>query len=455
MTKNIFAGLAGALVLTMAACGGGNGGGTNPPPAAGDTLSGTVRLGGSGSSAALPSSPHLFTAGREEFVPGEVIVRFKPGLSVQSVGSLSVNGVSLQRVRALGLVDTSLYRTNTDSAGTLRLVQGLKARGDVLWAQPNFIQRALKTPNDSFYSYQWHYPAINLSQAWDLEDGTSNPVTVAVVDTGVLVQHPDFAGKLLPGYDFITDPRQSNDGDGRDSNADDPGDSPGGDSSYHGSHVAGTIAAATNNGLGTAGISWGAKIVPVRVLGVGGGTLADIADGMLWAAGLSVAGVPANPNPAQILNMSLGGKGRCADSPAYQDVIDQLVAQGTIVVVAAGNSNMDAADFRPASCSGVITVGATEYQNARAPYSNFGPRIDVMAPGGDTGTDLNNDGKPDGVLSEHRDDKTNDYDYIFYNGTSMAAPHVAGVIALMKSKKPGLTGAEAPTRAPAPTAARA
>jgi len=425
----------------LAACGGGNGG-TNPPPAS-NTLSGTVRLGNKASSAQIASSGRLLSSDQEEFVPGEVIVRFKPSLSVQSVSSLSVGGVSLQRVRALGLESTGLYRASTDTAGTLRLVQGLRARGDVLWAQPNFIQRALKTPNDEFYPYQWHYPAINLPQAWDIEDGTSSPVTVAVVDTGVLVQHPDFAGKLLPGYDFITDPRQSNDGDGRDANADDPGDEPGGDSSYHGSHVAGTIAAATNNGTGTAGISWGAKIVPVRVLGVGGGTLADIADGMLWAAGVSVAGIPANPNPAQILNMSLGGKGRCADSPAYQDVINQLLAKGIIVVVAAGNSNEDAANFRPASCSGVITVGATEFQNARARYSNFGPRIDLMAPGGDVQADLNNDNFADGVLSEHRNDAKNDYDYVFYNGTSMAAPHVAGVIALMKSKKPALTVAEA------------
>ncbi|MER3555382.1 MAG: peptidase S8 [Meiothermus sp.] len=434
-----------ALLALLAACGGGGNGGTNnPPPPAGDTLSGTVRLGGgSGSSAALPYSNRLFTSDREEFVPGEVIVKFKPGLSLQSVSILSVGGVSLQRVRPLGLESTSLYRASTDAVGTLRLVQGLKARPDVLWAQPNFIQHPLKTPNDEFYPLQWHYPAINLPQAWDIEDGTSNPVTVAVVDTGVLVQHPDFAGKLLPGYDFITNPRNSNDGDGRDADADDPGDEPGGQSSYHGSHVSGTIAAATNNGSGTAGISWGAKILPVRVLGVGGGTLADIIDGMLWSAGIPVTGTPANPNPAQIINMSLGGKGRCADSPAYQDAIDQINAKGIIIVVAAGNSNEDASDFRPASCSGVITVGATEFQNARARYSNFGPRIDVMAPGGDVQVDLNNDKFADGVLSEHRDDAQGAYDYVFYNGTSMAAPHVAGVIALMKSKKPTLSGAEA------------
>jgi serine protease len=430
-----------ALAALLAACGGGNGGTPPPPPPAGNTLSGTVRLGNSPSSLKIGAQSGVLTAGAGEFVPGEVIVKFKPGLSVQSVGSLSVGGVSLQRVRPLALGASGLYRASADAAGTLRLVQGLQARADVLWAQPNFIRYPLKTPDDEFYPVQWHYPAIHLPQAWDLEDGTSNPVMVAVVDTGVLLGHPDLAGKLLPGYDFITDPRQANDGDGRDPSPDDPGDNPGGQSSYHGSHVAGTIAAATNNAKGVAGISWGAKILPVRVLGKGGGTLADIIDGVVWATGGTVSGAPANPNPAQVVNMSLGGKGEC--SPAEQEAINTASANGAIVVVAAGNDNEDAAGFSPASCSGVITVGATDYQNARARYSNYGPRIDLMAPGGDVRQDRNGDGYPDGVLSLGKDDETGEYAYSFQNGTSMATPHVAGVIALMKSKKPSLTGAEA------------
>jgi serine protease len=164
---------------------------------------------------------------------------------------------------------------------------------------------------------------------------------------------------------------------------------------------------------------------------------------MLWAAGVAVNGVSSNPNPAKILNMSLGGEYECGQAPIYQQVIDQVNAAGAIIVVAAGNENMDATKATPASCSGVITVGATDFAGARAPYSNFGSRIDVMAPGGNTGADLNNDQFSDGVLSLNKNDASKDFNFIFENGTSMAAPHVAGVIALMKSRDPSLTYARA------------
>ena len=160
--------------------------------------------------------------------------------------------------------------------------------------------------------------------------------------------------------------------------------------------MAGTIAAATDNNLGVAGVDWRARILPVRVLGVGGGTFADILDGLLWSVGLPVSGVPNNLNPAGIVNMSLGGPFRCPTT--MQSFIDQALATGAIIVVAAGNSNTNAADFAPASCAGVITVGATGFQGSRAPYSNFGSRVDMMAPGGD----LHN-----GVLSLWRNDTTN------------------------------------------------
>jgi serine protease len=412
------------------------------PTTTGKDISGAVSLPARGQSVFAVGGSPSFGAGEREAVPGEVIVRFRNAVRTQSLTTLSVGGVNLQTVRSLALEGTRLYRAST-GADVESLATQLRSRSDVLWAQPNYIDRAFATPNDTNYSFQWHYPAINLPQAWDSEKGLTNAVTVAVIDTGVLKAHPEFQGKLVGGYDFITSPQNSGDGDGRDNNADDPGDNPTGQSSYHGSHVAGTVAALTDNNDGVAGVSWGAKILPVRVLGLQGGSQADIADAMVWSAGVNVTGVPANPNPAQVINMSLGGQRPCSDTPIYQEAIDAVNAKGAIIVVAAGNSNIDATGFAPASCSGVITVGATEFQNHRARYSNFGPRVDVMAPGGDVEADLNEDNFVDGVLSLGKNDQTGEFNFIFENGTSMASPHVAGVVALMKSRDPSLTLARA------------
>lgn len=416
-----------------------------PQGAAGDAANQTVQERGlSGLSFAVGAMAELAT--EQDFVPGELIVRFRPGAALRRGAAIMANGVQLGLVRDLGLENTQLLRAAVrDKQATLELLKSFEGRDDVLYVQLNYIRRAFKTPNDEFYSLQWHYPAMKLPQAWDLETGTSNPVTVAVIDTGILSSHPDFQGKLLPGYDFISDPNIANDGNGRDNNPEDPGDEPGSQGSYHGSHVAGTVAATTNEGKGVAGVSWGAKILPVRVLGVGGGTDADILDAILWSAGLSVSGVPANPNPAQVINMSLGGQAKCSDFPLWQDAINKANAKGSIIVVAAGNENMDASGFIPASCTGVITVGATETRGYRSPYSNYGSRIDVMAPGGDTSVDRNGDGYADGVLSPIRRDSDGAYIWAFYQGTSMASPHVAGLVALMKSKKPSLTRSEALT----------
>jgi serine protease len=414
------------VILALSSCNPNNP--NNPVP---KTISGTVQIAGTGTQSAGVRAP--------EFVPGEVFVTFKTDLSARSLSSLSIAGISLRAVRASSLERTSLYRSNAarSQAETLALVESLKARSDVAWAEPNQILRATAIPNDPNYNLQWHYDAIKLPQAWDLETGAnpgSNPVTVAVVDTGLLTGHPDIQGKFLPGFDFISSSQQSNDGNGRDNNPNDPGDTVGGQSSYHGSHVAGTIAALTDNNLGVSGVSWGAKILPVRVLGVGGGSTSDIIDGILWAAGVPVAGVPANPNPAQVINLSLGGEGLCEVESVLQRTVDQVNSKGAIVVVAAGNENVEAADTIPASCSGVITVGATNRQGARAPYSNFGPRIDVMAPGGQ-GTASSS---TDEVLSLDKNDSNGQFVFGYKQGTSMATPHVAGVIALLKSKDPSL-----------------
>ncbi len=412
--------------LSVLGGGGGAGGGGN--------ISGTVSIGtGTAPTADL------------DFVPGDIIVKFKAGVSLQSVQTLSAGGALVQRVRGLSIERVSLYRASLDAQGTLAAIADLAARADVEYAHPNYLFYPARTPNDPLYNRQWHYPAINLPQAWDIERGQSNPVTVAVIDTGQLLQHPDFdRNRILPGFDMISDPRNARDGDGRDNNPEDAGDlfSPN-QSSYHGTHVAGTILAHSDNNLGVAGVSWGARLLPVRVLGVQGGDLVDITDGMLWAAGLPVTGVPTNPNPAAIINMSLGGSRPCSQIPLYQEVINRINAQGKIIVAAAGNNAENVANFVPASCSGVITVGAIGPSGGRAPYSNFGARIDLMAPGGNVAVNLGGVQAGGGVLSPLKSDASGQFNYEFYDGTSMAAPHVAGLIALMKSARPSLTRAEA------------
>ncbi|WP_299425677.1 S8 family peptidase [uncultured Meiothermus sp.] len=412
----------------LSVLGGGGGGG------GGGSISGTVSI-------ATGTSP----TSDPDFVPGDIIVKFKGGVSVQSVQALRAGGAILQRVRGLSVEQVSLYKASLDAQGTLAAIADLAARADVEYAHPNYRFYPARTPNDPLYSRQWHYPAMNLPQAWDIEQGQSNPVTVAVIDTGQLLQHPDFdRNRILPGFDMISDPRNARDGDGRDNNPEDAGDlfSPT-QSSYHGTHVAGTILAQSDNNLGVAGVSWGARLLPVRVLGVQGGDLIDITDGMLWAAGLPVSGVPTNPNPAAIINMSLGGSRPCSQIPLYQEVINRINAQGSIIVAAAGNNAENVANFVPASCSGVITVGATGPSGGRAPYSNFGGRIDLMAPGGNVAVNLGGVQAGGGVLSPLKSDASGQFNYEFYNGTSMAAPHVAGLIALMKSARPSLTRAEA------------
>lgn len=411
--------------LSVQASGGGG-------PSGGD-LAGTVSIATSGG------------AGDDGLIAGQVIVKFRGGVSLQRVEALQVGGVSLQRVRGLSIENTALYEAPLDAQGTLDAIAELSARPDVEYAQANYRLQIARTPNDPLYSQQWHYPAINLPQTWDIERGQTNPVTVAVIDTGQLLQHPDFdRGRILPGFDMISDPRNANDGDGRDANPEDAGDlfEPT-QSSYHGTHVAGTILANSDNNLGVAGVSWGARLLPVRVLGIQGGDLIDITDGMLWAAGLSVEGVPNNPNPAAVINMSLGGSVTCARVPLYQEVINRINAAGRIIVAAAGNEHQNVANFVPASCSGVITVGATGPSGGRAPYSNFGARIDLMAPGGNVAVNRNGIPAGGGVLSPLKSDPQNQFNYVFYNGTSMAAPHVSGLIALMKSARPNLSRVEA------------
>jgi len=266
---------------------------------------------------------------------------------------------------------------------------------------------------------------------------------VAVIDTGIR-PHLDLVGRTVAGYDFISNVSIANDGDGRDADPSDPGDwvlagecgtgSTVRNSSWHGTHVAGTIGALSNNGLGVTGVNWNSRILPVRVLGKCGGLTSDIVDGARWAAGLAVTGVPANANPAKVLNLSLGGSGTC--STTYQTAIDVIVAAGSVFVVAAGNSAVNASGAQPANCKGVITVAANNRGGDLASYSNFSTTlVKISAPGGETSTQAN------GVLSTLNSGTTTPAadSYVYYQGTSMAAPHVAGIASLMLSANASLT----------------
>lgn len=320
---------------------------------------------------------------------------------------------------------------------TLWMVRALRKQPGIQYAEPNYILKALSTePNDTFYSYQWHYPDINLPEAWDITTGSSD-VVVAVVDSGVLLAHPDLAGQLVDGYDFISDPDTSMDGDGVDDNPDDPGDSEEGESSFHGTSIAGVIGATSDNHTGVAGVTWQAGIMPLRALGYGGaGTMSDILEAVKYAAGLETNIGITLDEPVDIINLSLGST---AYSAIAESVYAQVREQGVIVVAAAGNEKSDNVIY-PAGYETVVAVGATAYDDTRASYSSYGPAVDVAAPGGDS-RDVNHDGYIDGVLSTWGDDSNGSIEmwYLFRTGTSMAAPHVAGVAALMKSLYPGLT----------------
>jgi len=433
--------------------------------------------------AASAGGPAATTATQAATSPAQVptdrlIIKYRSGTAGASTAATTADRALLHRsaqtvaarlglqlqLQRLGAFDTHVMRLGQrlPQSTVEQLARDIAAADpNVEYAEPDRILQAQFTPNDTQYGQQWHYfeatGGLNLPAAWDKSTGTG--VVVAVIDTGYR-PHADLAANILPGYDFIIDTAVSNDGNGRDNNPQDPGDavvagecgtgSPAQDesSSWHGTHVAGTIAAVTNNGSGVAGVAYNAKVVPVRVLGKCGGYTSDIADGIVWASGGTVASVPANANPARVINMSLGGSGAC--DTTSQNAITSARSRGTVVVVAAGNSNANAANFSPASCSGVITVAATNRSGGRAYYSNYGSIVAVAAPGGDVRTSSAN-----GILSTLNAGTTapGADSYAYYQGTSMATPHVVGVVALMLAKNPALTPDEVATRLKASTRA--
>jgi len=431
-------------------------------------------------------------------VPGEAIVRFKPDASVVRMRALSaadgegtVRSVLAARASALGArtgrrleagaaVGERMQVVREAGADAAELARRLAADPEVEFAEPNGRMRRLAPPNDPLYpatapgvrprgpdSGQWYLrapdstikSAIDIETAWNRTRGSAS-VVVAVLDTGVRPEHPDLTGRLLGGYDFVSNATVANDGGGRDADPSDPGDfvtsteagvvpfdgCEASSSSWHGTATASLVGAATDNNTGMAGAAPGARVLPVRVLGKCYGEDADIQAAMRWAAGISVAGVPDNPNPARVINMSLGGGGAC--SPSYQAVVDEIVARGVMIVAAAGNSAGEPVGS-PANCRGVVGVAALRHAGSKVGFSDLGPEIAIAAPGGncintDPGTPCiypilaaTNTGTRGPVSSTW----TDSFDITV--GTSFSSPLVAAVAALIFSEQPNLTRVQA------------
>ena len=445
-----------AVGLLLAACGGGS---TTAPTTG--TVNGTLaRAADQG-----PSSVATAAVGElADIVPGQVFVAFErgrpdvqlstnaegvavavaEGFSFGVDGDFTFQGAEFNQLRAYPTKSgLSFYEVpGLDAAATRALVNELRSKDSVKGAFPNWILTQQQvTPDDPVYAMQaWHYEALNLPAAWAIEDGTSaaEPVPVAVLDTGAFV-HPDMEWATV-GANFVNwalgSPAAS------EGTIENFYTNAGG--SDHGTHVAATIAALTDNGLGVAGVNWNVVPTAVKVLGAsGGGSFAGIIEGVYWAAGDEQASYGGHVNPfhARVINMSLGGLIGEACSPELDELFQEVYAMsGAITVVAAGNDAGASEPYFPASCDSVITVGASGITGARAWYSNYGPYIDVMAPGGDSDYDHPADSDyPATVVSATVPWQTGVAGYGFKEGTSMASPHVAGVVSLMLAQEPDLT----------------
>jgi serine protease len=387
----------------------------------------------------------------------------------QKASKLSArSGLGIQHKRR-GSGGTDIFKLERRMSGAQlqAVLDRLNADPDVAYAVADKWRRIQQIPTDPMAADQWYFMSVQpaatrTDQAWDLTTGSASTV-VAVLDTGVRFDHPDLTSKLLPGYDFVTDPRVANDNDGPDPDASDPGDwiAPEdrnidvfrgcavGQSTWHGTRVASLIGASANDGVGMTGAGWATRILPVRVLGKCGGVDSDIIDGMRWAAGLPVEGAPTNPTPAQIINMSLGGDDAC--SAAYQEAVDEIIARGVLIVASVGNEGIPVGT--PANCRGVLGVAGVRHTGTKVGYSNLGPGADLAAPAGNcvnsppftadapcvfAMTVALNDGETGPLAGGSYSDTVVRPNY----GTSFSAPLVSGAAALMHSVNPRLTSAQ-------------
>ncbi|MGE0144317.1 MAG: S8 family serine peptidase [Planctomycetota bacterium] len=431
------------------------------------------RIVGSSSDAdaiAVPTAPDAITqrspllaqwlGADHPMVAGEILVYHTVSANGVPVAPLDLTALGLEPVREgsggalvvhrIALANTVATRAaGAASEWSLEAETALAAlrvarQPGVRAAAPNFLRRALsREPNDTYYNLQWHYAQLKMDQAWSLTTGSAG-IVVGVIDTGIVSAHPEFSGRLVQGYDFISSATRARDGNGIDPDPEDEGDlSQPPNSSWHGTHVAGTIGANTDNGSGVAGMDWSCKIMALRALGLGGGSSADILQAVMYSAGMTNSSGTTPQPPAvpkgrcDVVNMSLGGPGGSAvEEQVYADVR----GRGVLVVVAAGNESTDSPSF-PAAYDSNLSVGAVRFDKALAPYSNFGTTVDVVAPGGDLTVDQNGDNFGDGVLSCLVDASRTPV-FGFQNGTSMAAPHVAGLASLMLGLVPTLSASQ-------------
>jgi serine protease len=416
-----------------------------------------------------------------------VIVKFRADSSLMHALSATTGQMLPQHAQTLGtrlglaltdgrVVGPRVQVMKGKGLTSRELAERLSAQSDVEYAAIDGRVHAFAMPNDPLYPAaataspvvgQWYLrapasstiqnatsvvSAVNAEAAWGITTG-SPTVVVADLDTGIRADHPDFAGKILPGYDFVKDVATANDGNGIDNDPSDPGD--GGTcngtaeaSTWHGTQTAGLIGAATNNGVGMASVGYNVMLLPVRVLGVCGGFDSDIQAGMLWAGGISSTPV-VNAHPAKVINLSLGATGAC--SAAYTDVVAQLNAKGVVIVAAGGNEGL--AVGTPANCAGVIGVAGVRHAGTKVGYSDLGPQIAIAAPAGNcvnttssapclfpllttsnTGTQAPVLGAAGAKYTGSGADAS--------LGTSFSAPLVSGTVALMFSVNPGLSASQ-------------
>lgn len=344
-----------------------------------------------------------------------------------SLRSISPSGLALLR-----RVEATTFSRASDDATRRRVLDAcarVRREAGVQFAEPNFLRASFATPNDALFPQQWDYAVAGFTSAADLTSGDAAR-TIAVLDTGVRFDHPDLASRFVPGFDFVSDSWNGGDGNGMDSDPTDPALAQG----THGTHVSGTIVAARDNAIGIAGAIGAGRVLPLRVLGVLGGTDYDIAQAILYAARLPNLSGTLPPLRAEVINMSLGGPN---SSAALDSAVKQAIAAGVIVVAAAGNANSKNKMY-PAGIDGVIAVGATDRKDERAFYSSYGLHLSLVAPGGDPWADVDSDGFPDGILSTTVDPFAG-ATYTRKSGTSMAAPHVAAAAFLLRSIRPELS----------------